>query len=221
MASRERPWREKNHENGDSIVVLDGVTSFGCLHEPLTASLKKGDSAVIRSTEHKDALNLMKILAGIMPAATGRADVLGARCNSSEGRSVISSFGSFIRPYLGATLWQNLLLYQGFQGSPIDREVRAKDVIGQLQLAELGDRHLAELDKEELSLVSFACFLVQRAQLSCMFDSIDLSDDGKRRKVASSLAALRSQGRTFLWLSPPIFFRDFAEKEIVLSPKMS
>ncbi len=219
MVSRERPRRRRGKEDSDSLLNILGVTSFECLHEPLTASVDQGESVLIKGVHSKDVLSLMKIVAGVIPPTAGVVTVLGARCNSPEGRSVVSSFGGSMGPYLGATLLQNLLLYQGVLEDWSSRNSRANEVIEEFDLMSLKGATLRTFNSEELSLAKFACFYIQRARLSCMFDQIDLEKIDNISRVAEGLANLRSQGRTFLWISLPSFLRESATKELVLEPK--
>ncbi len=220
MASRERPRSRQVKEDRDSLVNLREVTSFECFHEPLTAFIDQGESVLVKSEHSKDALSLLKILAGVIPPATGVASVLGARCNSWEGRSVVSSFGGSLGPYLGATLLQNLLLSQGALGSERNRAFRAHEVIEEFGLESLKETTLKELDKEELSLANFACFSIQSARLSCMFDQIDLESIDNRSRIIECITNLRVQGRTFVWLTLTPFLSQVGSKELMLRPKL-
>ncbi|SHE67705.1 ABC-type branched-chain amino acid transport system, ATPase component [Ferrithrix thermotolerans DSM 19514] len=217
MASKERPKRVKRQgELNDVVLQLSNLESFHGGFAPLSATFSKGDSVRIVAPKISMATSLLTVLAGVVPPLRGKAVVLGARCNSVEGRSVISSFGVTRGPDWGLTLLDSLLLYQGFVTDPLERRRRALDVIEELDIGTLTHSRLHELDPRDRLLFEFACFRVQPAQISVVFGLHDPNEPSAKQRIFDVMADLRSKGRVLIWLEPPSYLLGLIDVDIQL-----
>ncbi len=191
------------------IDVRDLTLSYGSdqakvnVLKGVSFAIRKGEKVAICGPSGSGKSTLLYILGGLLAPDRGEVKV-GGRNLWQESEEVRASFRSSHVGFVfqsfhlipGWTVLENVLLGVEYRTSDIDFTARAKEILSQLDIADLGDRHPNQLSGGQAQRVAIARALLMNPDLILADEPTGALDTKTAAEILRAFDEINSQGKT-------------------------
>jgi ABC-2 type transport system ATP-binding protein len=205
------PLHEHARAGAAPAIAVDGLWKrYGAIEavRGVTFEVQEGEIFGLIGPDGAGKTSTFQILAGVMEATSGRAEVFGRPAREARAETGYLTQTFSLYPDLSVT--ENLRYIGDLRRiSPRDIEARSRRYLEMFDMARFADRLAGRLSGGMKQKLSLACALVPEPRVLLLDEPTTGVDPVSRREFWDALAHLAADGRTILVATP---YLDEAER---------
>jgi Cu-processing system ATP-binding protein len=200
------------------LVLTDVTKSFGAVTalEKISLTVKAGERVALLGHNGAGKSTLMKIILGLLPADSGRVEVLGAAAGSASARALCAYLPENVAFHPSLTGLEQIQLFLRLRREPASQALPLLESVG---LAEAAKRRIGGYSKGMRQRVGLAQALIGKPRLLVLDEPTSGLDPVSRRDFYEVLDRLAAEGAAILLSSHALTELEARTDRIVILSK--